>query len=62
MKKKSNIWTGLNVNKKTGEAISFFIWKDGKKLEFTPDEARENFPVLMCEHERHIMLYNIYNS
>jgi len=62
MRNKNCTWTGLSVNFDTGEELTFFIWKDGQKMEFTPDEARENFPKLMRRHEQTIMLYSAYGT
>jgi len=58
----NNTWTGLSFNKKTGEELSFFIWKDDNKIEFTPEEARELFPAVMFRHEKDIMLYLVYGE
>ncbi len=49
---KSRTWTGLSFNKKTGEEYKFFIWKDGKKMEFDIDEARTMFPRAVMKHEQ----------
>ncbi|GEM_PF-4313358 len=62
MKKENTTWTGLKCNKKTGEEITFFIWKDGKRMDFSPGEARENFPKLMCKHNRLLMMHNVYGT
>ena len=57
-----NTWTGLMLNKKTGEELSFFIWKDGNKIEFTPEDARNIFPKAMVQHEQTAMIYLIYGA
>jgi len=62
MREKSNSWTGLSVNKKTGEGLSFFIWKDGQKMEFTPEEAKKMFPKLMCQHEQGLMFHSVFGT
>ncbi len=49
---KNETWTGLSFNKKTGEEYKFFIWKDGKKMEFDIDEAKAMFPRAVMQHEQ----------
>ena len=49
------ISTGLSINKITGEELSFFIWKDDKKMKFSVEEARELFPTALSRHESSIM-------
>ncbi len=62
MDKNNSMWTGLSFDKKSGEELSFFVWKDNKKIEFTPDEARKLFPTAMGKHARAVLLYNVYST
>lgn len=58
MRQKSNSWTGVSVNKETGEGLSFLIYKDGQKMEFTIEEAKDLFPKQIGKHEQGLMLYS----
>ena len=59
MTKENDIWTCLTINKETNEELSFAIWKNGNKMEFTPEEAIITFPKAMNKHRQGLIMYNI---
>jgi hypothetical protein len=60
MQQKWETWTGLSINKNTGEEYDFYIFKDGKTIKFPVEEARVLFPKAVEMLERSVLMYRLF--